>query len=229
MRTVVRKRERDIIVGRIDEVPDSKPGLPICIRPFLSDDKKLDEIVKETGEGKSALVRRMIRFALSDKRESFAADRCQGKLEWLIKDGRKKDDVSSDMGRKLDDILERIGGLESEIRTVAEISHQVPIFLREIYCMTSILISSQNLSFTRLLEFASPDSKEREQAVLIAAAAMANQIGQAVKDLNKFAVFHNIRSDDDASEDLYLLTKIKVIKDLINASSSAPKQTRTSE
>jgi signal transduction histidine kinase len=220
----MRKRERDIIVRRIDEDPDTKPGGPICIRPFSSDDKKLDEIVEETGEVKSALVRRMIRFALSDKRANFASDRCQGKLDWLIKHGRKTEDVSSQAGSRIGDILERVETLENEVKILAANSHQIPTFLRELYCMTSILVSSQNLIFTRLLEFASPSQKEREQAVLIAAAARANQIGEAVKDLRQFSAFHAIDFGD-----VHLLTKVKAIKDLIATSSSQPKQQTPAE
>lgn len=220
----MRKRERDIIVRRIDEAADTKPGEPICIRPFSSDDEMLDEIVKETGEVKSALVRRMIRFALSDKRGNFASDRCQGKLDWLIKHGRKNDDVSSQVGSRIGDILERVEALENEVKVIAEISHQVPTFLRELYCMTSILLSSQNLTLTRLLEFSSPSRKEREQAVLIAAAARANQIGEAVKDLQQFSASHDI-----AFGDVHLLTKVKAIKDLIATSSSQPKQQTPAE
>jgi hypothetical protein len=225
----MRKRERDIIVRRIDEVPDTKPGQPICIRPFLSDDEKLNDLVKETGEVKSALVRRMIRFALSDKRANFASDRCQGKLDWLIKHGRKNDDVTSQVGGRTGDILERVEALENDVRIVAEISRQVPTFLRELYCMTSILVSSQNLTLTRLLEFSSPSPKEREQAVLIAAAARANQIGEAVKDLNQFVAFYDLSFGDVTPDKHYLLTKVKAIKDLIATSSSQPKQQTPAE
>jgi hypothetical protein len=225
----MRKRERDIIVRRIDEDPETKPGEPICIRPFLSDDKKLDEIVEGTGEVKSALVRRMIRFALSDKRGNFASDRCHGKLDWLIKHGRKTEDVSSQVGSRIGEILERVETLENEVKILAANSYQIPTFLHELYCMTAILVSSQNLTLTRLLEFSSPSPKEREQAVLIAAAARANQIGEAVKDLQQFSAFHDIAFRDDTPERLHLLTKVKAIKDLIAASSSQSNPHHTAE
>ena len=225
----MRKREIDTILARMDGAPDATPGQPICIRPFSTDDEKLDEIVKETGEVKSSLVRRMIRFALSDKRESFSSNPCQGKLDWLIKHGRKGDDVSSQMGKQLDDILDRLEAVENEGKIFAATWHEVPTFLRELYCMTSILVSSQNLTLTRLLEFSSPSPKEREQAVLIAAAARANQIGEAVKDLTQFAGVHDIDLSDDDPDKMFLLTKVKAIKDLIAASSSQSKSPNTTE
>jgi len=217
----MRKREREIIVSRIDEVQEDKPGEPICIRPFDSDDKKLNEIVNETGEVKSSIVRKMIRFALTDKRVNFTSNPCQGKLDWLVKHGRKSDDISSQIGSRLDEILERVEALEDEVKVLAENSRAVPTFLRELYCLASILVSSQNLTLTRLLEFSSPSPKERDQAVLIAAAARANQIGEAAEDLSQFAAFHDIPLGDDSAHELYLLTKVKAIKDKLASSSSS--------
>ena len=62
----MRKREVDIVAGKLGNETDQRQGRPMCIRPYLSDEKKLDEIAEETGEGKAAVVRRMIRFALSE-------------------------------------------------------------------------------------------------------------------------------------------------------------------
>lgn len=225
----MRKRERESVVGKIAGTSDEKHGGPICVRAYETDDKQLDELARGTGEGKAAIVRRMIRFALSDKRGSFAPNPSQKKLDWLIKHGRKNDDISSQMGKQLDDILERVEAAENELKNVAEHLHSLPTYLRELYCMTSILVSSQNLTLTRLLEFSSPSSKEREQAVLIAAAARANQIGEAVKDLTQFAAFHDIHFGDDDPDQLFLLTKVKAIKDLIAASSSQPKPHESAE
>ncbi|MGE3467081.1 MAG: hypothetical protein AB7J13_09120 [Pyrinomonadaceae bacterium] len=190
------------------------------VRPFYSDGKKLDEIARETGEVKAAIVRRMIRFALSEKQQSFAANPCRDKLDWLIKNGRNESGLSVGLDARLDEILERIESLEKRIETVAGISRKVPSFLREIYCMSGISLSSQNLIFTRLLEFASPKTEEREQSGIIAARALANQIAQAVKDLNQFTAFLSTTAGSDEAHDLFLLTKIKTIRDLIAAYSS---------
>ena len=225
----MRRRERENVVGKIAGVSDEKHGGPICVRAYETDDKRLDELARETGEGKAAIVRRMIRFALSDKRQNFASNRCQGKLDWLIKHDREADDVLSQIGKDLDDILQRIEGIESEVKVLTDNSRQLPPFLRELYCMTSILVSSQNLTLTRLLEFSSPSQKERGQAVLIAAAARANQIGEAVKDLTQFAAFHNIPLSDDTLEQLFILTKVNAIKDVIAGSSSQSKPHKSAE
>lgn len=219
-RMSMRKREREKVLGKLSQVSEIKHGQSVHVRPYYSDGEKLDEIARETGEVKAAIVRRMIRFALSEKQQSFAANPCRDKLDWLIKNGRNESGLSVGSDARLDEILERIEAIEKRIETVADISRKVSFFLREIYCMSSISLSSQNLIFTRLLEFASPNPLERDESGIVAAKALANQIAQAVKDLNQFTAFANSRSEGDDADDLFLLTKIKGIRDLIATYSS---------
>ncbi len=216
----MRKRERDSIVGKIGKTPEAKHGSSVHVRPYYSDEKKLDEIARETGEGKAAVVRKMIHFALSDKQQVFVTNRCQDKLDWIIKNGRQNEGVAGAAGERLDDILERIESLENKIKTVSEISHKASIFLRELYCLSSISVSSQNLILTKVLEFLSPNAVEREQSANIADGAMANLIAHAIHDLDKFAAFQGTQSDDKPVDNLYLGTKIKVLKDRIAATAS---------
>jgi hypothetical protein len=223
----MRKREVDIVAGKLGNETEQRQGRPMCVRPYHSDEKKLEEIAKETGEGKAAIVRRMIRFALSDKQQNFAANQCRDKLDWLVKNGRANTDVSAISDSKFEEILERVGSLENGIENISDILHQIRFLLWEIYCLSSISFSSQNLIFTRLLEFSSPDAEEREQSVILAAAALGNQIAQAVKDLNKLESFHRINLDADQPHDLYVLTKIKAIQDLIATHSSRPSDKAT--
>lgn len=217
----MRKRERENIVGKIADRSDEKHGDPISVRAYERDDRQLDEIAKGTGETKASLVRRMIRFALSDKRTNFSPNPSQNKLDWLIKNGRKMEDVLSQMDDRLDDILEQVETVEKEVKDLSETTALTHLFLRELFCMISSIVSSQNLTLTRLLEFSSPIPKERAQAALTAAAARANQIGESIKDLEQFASFHSVPLDDDVSEKIYLLTKVVALKNFIAASSPA--------
>lgn len=223
----MRKRELDVVRGKVGKEQDGKQGQPMCVRPYQSDEKKLQEIARETGEGKAAIVRRMISFALSDKQQNFAANQCRDRLDWLIKNVRGDAGVSPVADPRKEEILERIGSLENMIETLVDILPALNHFLREIYCLSSISFSSQNLIFTRLLEFASPSAEERQQSAILAAAALANQIAQAVKDLSEFEAFYKIDSDADRPSDLHLLTKVRAIRDLIAAYSSGTSEGRT--
>lgn len=213
----MRKRERDKVLGKLGHGSETTHRRSVHVRPYRSDGEKLDEIARETGEVKAAIVRRMIRFALSEKQERFAVNPCRDKLDWLIKNGRNESGPFEGLDARLDQILERMESLERRIETVADVSRKDASFLREIYCMSAISLSSQNLIFTRLLEFASPRAEEREQSGIVAVRALGNQIAQAVKDLDQFTAFlDNAAGSDHDGDDLFILTKIKAIRDLVS-------------
>lgn len=213
----MRKREREKVLGRLSQDSEATHGHSVHVRPYHSDWEKLDQIARETGEVKAAIVRRMIRFALSDEQQSFAANPCREKLDWLIKNEREAATASANSDPRIEEILEGLASLEAHLDEVTGILRELPLFMREIYCLSSVSFSSQNLIFTRLLEFASPSAEERKNSGILAAGALANQIAQAIKDLNKLLAFHNIDSDTDHDTNLYLLTKIRAIRDLIAA------------
>lgn len=204
----MRKRERKNVVGKIGDALDTNHGQPMCIRPYYSDEKKLDEIVKETGEGKSAIVRRMIRFALSDKHERFGANRCRERLDLVIEQGRQSERDSDALNERFNEILDRIAGLEDDHKIA---SQKTSILLRELYAMSSLSVSVLNIILTRLIELTSPHGTDKERCVIIADGAMANVIAQAILDLDKCCVFHGIQSEEERADDLYLARRIRGI------------------
>ncbi len=204
----MRKRERKNVVGKIHDALDDEHGQPMCIRPYRSDEKKLDEIVKETGEGRSAIVRRMIRFALSDKHERFGTNRCRERLDLLIEQGRQSERDSDAINGRFDEILDRIASLEDGHKIA---SQKTSIFLRELYSMSSLSVSVLNIILTRLIELTSPGGADKNQSVLIADGTIAKLIAHAILDLNKCCGFHGIQSEEEKADDLYLARRIRSI------------------
>ncbi len=198
----MRKRERDSVVKKIDGSPDEKPGHPICIRPFEADEKKLDEIVRETGEEKSAIVRRMIRFALSDKHERFGANPCRDRLDLLIEQGRRN---GSDSDR-IDKLVDRVAQLEEEHKAA---SKETSIFLREIYSLSGVSVLVLNIILPRLIELTSAGETDKEKISSAANGTMRNMIAQTILDLDKCCSFHAIESGPELVDELYFATRIK--------------------
>lgn len=198
----MRKRERDSVVKKIDGYPDEKPGNPICIRPFESDERKLDDIVRETGEEKSAIVRRMIRFALSDKHERFGANPCRDRLDLLVEQGRRNDSDSE----RLDKLNERMTHIEEDHKAA---SQETRLFLREIYSLSGLSVLVLNIILTRLIEFTMPKEAHKEKIALVADGSMKNVIAQTILDLDKCCSFHGIESGPQLLDELYFATRIK--------------------
>ena len=206
----MRKRERDIIVKNLDGIPDEKPGRPITIRPFESDEEKLEELVKETGEERSLLVRKMIRFALSDKHEHFSANPCRDRLDPLVEQSRK-DESESD---RLAEILDGIKNLEEKQRNASE---NASAFSREIYSLSGLSVLVLNIILNRLIELTSPKETDKETITRIADGAMRTVIAQTILDLDECCAFHGIDSGPQLVDELYFATKIRGLAPALSA------------
>lgn len=206
----MRKRERDIIVKNLDGIPDEKPGRPITIRPFESDEEKLEELVKETGEERSLLVRKMIRFALSDKHEHFSANPCRDRLDLLVEQSRKDESESERMA----EILDRVMNLEEKQRNASE---NASAFSREIYSLSGLSVFVLNIILNRLIELTSPKETDKETITRIADGAMRTVIAQTILDLDECCAFHGIDSGPQLVDELYFATKIRGLAPALSA------------
>jgi hypothetical protein len=206
----MRKREREKVVGKISQGSDKRHGRSVHVRPYYSDEKKLEEIARETGERKAAIVRRMIRFALSDKQERFGANRCRERLDWLIEKERHNDKDLNAADERIDEILARVGRLETDHKAA---SHETLLLLRELYTMSSVSLSTLNILLSKLMELSTPGGADKSQSVRIADGIMVKLIAHAIRDLEKCSAFHGLHSDPENLSDLYLATKIRVLKE----------------
>lgn len=214
----MRRRERDKILGKIGEASETKHGQSVHVRPYYSDEKKLEEIARETGEGKAAIVRRMIRFALSDKQERFGTNRCRERLDWLIEKERQSDQSPDAADTRYDEIMERVARLEDDLNNLSHISS---IFLRELYMMASVSVSTLNILLSRVIQLSSPGGADKEQSVQVADGAMARLIANAIRDLENCSAFHGLESEDDNAAHLYFAKRITMTKNKVAGTHSS--------
>lgn len=215
----MRKREKEQLVVKLGADSDKRHGRSVHVRPYYSDEKKLNEIAFETGEGKGAIVRRMIRFALSDKQERFGANRCRERLDWLIENERKNERDSETEREHLEELLERVGRIENEVKIL---SQKTSVFLRELYLMSNVSVSVLNIILSRLVLLAKP-GMGKEQSVLAANTITAEMISYAVRDLERCSTYHGIGPNDAGPDDLYFSKRIEALYgDLISSQSSTP-------
>lgn len=198
----MRKRERDSIANKLHGISDEKPGQPITIRPFESDEEKLDELVRETGEERSLLVRKMIRFALSDKYEHFSANPCRDRLDLLVEQSRK-DETGSE---RLTEILDRLKTLEESEKLEPQ---NTSVFLREIYSLSGLSVLVLNIILSRMIELTSPKETGKENIKLITDGTMQAVISQTILDLDKCCSFHGIDSGPQLMDELYFATRLR--------------------
>jgi hypothetical protein len=205
----MRRREREKVIGKIASDANSKHGGPICVRAYETDDKKLDEIAAETGEGKAAIVRRMIRFALSDKQERFGANRCRERLDWLIENERQNSNDSTPSNERLEELLGRVAKVEQETELILQ---QTSALLRELYLMSSVSVATINIILSRVIQLSIPGG-DKQQSMLIADGTMAELIAYAIRDLETCNDFHGLDSKEDRADRLYFPKRVKALKE----------------
>lgn len=208
----MRRREREKIVAKIGEASDAKHGQSVHVRPYLSDEKQLEEIAGETGEGKAAIVRRMIRFALTDKQERFGTNRCRERLDWLIEKERQNSRSPEPADTHYGDVLDRVARLEDDLKDISRVNS---IFLRELYMMASVSVSTMNILLSRVIQLSSPGGADKEQSVQIADGTMAKLIARAIRDLENCSTFHGIGPEDENAVHLYFAKRITIAKDKV--------------
>jgi hypothetical protein len=81
--------------------------------------------------------------------------------------------------------------------------------------MLSVAISSLDLTFSKLLEYTSPNDLERTNCRLVADSVRAKLLEHSIRDLARCLNFHSIDFDEDLPNELYVTTKIKPLRERI--------------
>lgn len=197
----MRKLPRENIVSKINGNSEEQHGRSVHVRPYASDEKKLEEIARHTGEGKATIVRRMIRFALSDKYEHFSANPCRDRLDLLVEQSRHEESDSE----RITEICDRLKNLEDDQKAADQ---KAAVFLREIYSLSGLSVLVLNIVLARMIELTSPRETDKEKISLIANGAMKSVIAQTILDLDKCCFFHGIESGPQLLDELYFATRI---------------------
>jgi hypothetical protein len=195
----MRKLPRENIVGKINGNSEEQRGRSVHVRPYASDEKKLEEIARHTGESKAAIVRRMIRFALSDKYEHFSANPCRDRLDLLIEQSRESE------SERIVEMLELIKNFGEDQKAAEQ---KAIVFMREIYSLSGLSVLVLNIVLARMIELTSPGGTDKEKISLIANGAMKSVITQTILDLDKCCSFHGIDSGPQLLDELYFATRI---------------------
>lgn len=215
----MRRREREKIIEKSEDFLGFDFGAPLYFRPFEPDDKKIAEISKFSGEKKSAVAQKLVHLALAGKDIKFSESRLEEKIDWLIKSIRQNGGLDENIASQLEDIGERLDTTQNEVSELIKNSEQILAITAEIFCMTSIAISSLNQIFTKLLEYLSPVEVERTRSIYVANHAMAALIEHSVDDLRKAIAHYGVEQFEHSPEDLYIFSKIGKLK---NADAEAP-------
>lgn len=211
----MRKREADFFIGKLDEIEYEKCGGSLYLRLLESDEKKIEDFAKLSGEKRSVIAQKLIHAALSNDKINLGPGKLESKLDGLIKSDWETRFALESVLDQLFELDERVGSVAESLETSQEDRQHSTALLREVYCMLNIAVSSLDLTFSKLIEYTSPKDLERTNCGLVADTVMAKLLAHSVSDLARYFTFHNIDFDEDFANELYITTKIKRLKERV--------------
>ena len=120
----MRESEKKKFIDKTSGISFSSFGEPLYFRPYDVDDKIISEIVKSTGEKKSAVAQKLIHIALSGKQVKFGENRADDKLDWLIKNERHRAAKADTFDTRFDRLEEHGKQTEEVLSEIAENSRR---------------------------------------------------------------------------------------------------------
>lgn len=217
----MREREREKVIAKIDRIIGGSYGGALYFRPFSGDDKAIEQIAATTGESKSAVLQKLVRCALTGDVIKIGEDQTGEKLDWLIRNERRRAAVEGPVAERLERLEEFAREAEERIEAISENTIASLALAREIFCMTDVCVSYLNQIFTKLLEFLSPLEIERLKSSDFANRNILALIEHSLSDLEGCSEHHQINHPLATIESPFFATKLEKIYDRIS-SAAAP-------
>lgn len=211
----MRRREADLFIGKLDEIEYEKCGGSLYLRLLASDEKKIGDLAKLSGEKRSVIAQKLIHAALSNDKINLGPGKLESRVDSLIKYDQETRFIFEAILDRFNELDESVGSIEDKLEISEEDRQQSTTILREVYCMLNVAVSSLDLTFSKLLEYTSPNDLERSNCGVVADTVMAKLLAHSASDLARCFTFHNIDFDEDLANELYVATKIKLLKERI--------------
>lgn len=212
----MREREREKVIKKIDGISARSFGGALYFRPFSGDDKAIEQIAASTGESKSAVLQKLVRCALTGENVKIGEDETEEKLDWLIRNERRRSAVEGPVAERLARLEEFARETEERLDVLSENALASLALAREIFCMTDVCVSYLNQIFTKLLEFLSPLEIERRKSSDFANRNILALIEHSLSDLEGFAEHHRMHHQHAVIESPFFATKLEKIYDRIS-------------
>lgn len=209
----LRERTKRKLIGKISEISGVGCGEALYLRPFRDDEQLIAEIAKATGEKKSAVAQKLLHLVLRAMPDEAARESRQLELlDWLIANEKHKRAKADAAEARLERLEEHAREVEMTLQTIAENSRFTRLLASEIYCTANVCMSYLNQIFTKLIEYLSPNEIEKKNSVDFANRNILGLVEHSLSELEKLSEHHNLDSEANEPEMLYLFTKIEKIK-----------------
>jgi len=208
----MRADEREKLRKEIEKKEEAEATRSMYFRVGKAAHKAITELAAISGVNKSEIVRKLVARGLTGKDIEIAKESHSVKLDWLVRESKRKRIDADALKKSIDDIRERLDWIEnSELET----SNTVQKLLVETYCLVLAVFWAENHSLSKLVKLAATTFDEQTRSSDIANLGMANFLSSSLDDLDGLAKFHNLKIGRVFGDKNYTGTKIESIRKVV--------------
>jgi hypothetical protein len=209
-----RRKVKTKLIEKIKDISGVGRGETLYFRPFLTDDKLIEEIAQVTGEKKAVVTQKLLHLVLNTSPTDSARENRQIELlQWLIEKEKHKSAERDVQAVRIERLEEHAREMEIILKRTEENSHFTRILISEIYCLTNVCMSYLNQIFTKLIEYFSPIEIEKKNSTDFANRNVLGLVEHSLTEFKKITEHHELEEESIEPEMLYLFTKIEILKE----------------
>lgn len=206
----MRADEREKLLREIEIKEEPGPTRSMYFRVGKTADKAITELAAISGVNKSEVIRKLVTRGLTGRDIEIAKESHSVKLDWLVRESKRKRIDAVGMQKSIDEIRERIDWIES---SELETSKTVEKLLVEIYCLVLTLFFAENQSLSKLVALTGTTFNEKTRSGDIADLVMAKFLSAAVNDLDYLGRFHGLKIGRASGDKSFAAARAKLIKE----------------
>lgn len=208
----MRADEREKLLREIEKKEEAEATRSMYVRVGKTAHKAITELAAISGTNKSEVVRKLVTRGLTGKDIEIAKESHSVKLDWLVRESKRKRIDADALKKSIDDIRERIDWIES---SELEASNTFRKLLLEMYCILLAVFWAEKQSLSKLVKLAASSFDEIQHPDDIASLDMTSLLSSSVKDLDNLARFHGLKIGPSFGDKNYNGMKVEPIREFV--------------
>ena len=207
----MRADEKEKLLKEIEKTEDAEATRSMYFRVGKTAHKAITELAAISGVNKSEVVRKLVTRGLTGNDIEIAKESHTVKLDWLVRESKRRRKDDDDLRASINAIRERIDWIESsEIETTKTFRK----LLLEMYSVLLAVFWAERQSMSKLIKLGASSFDELQHPDDKASLDMAGLLSSSVKDLDNFARFHNLKIGPAFGDEIFNGTKVEAIRNV---------------
>lgn len=213
MERTMRADEKEKLLKEIEKTEDAEATRSMYFRVGKTAHKAITELAAISGVNKSEVVRKLVTRGLTGNDIEIAKESHTVKLDWLVRESKRRRKDDDDLKTSINAIRERIDWIES---SELETSKMFRKLLLEMYSILLAVFWAEKNSLEKLIKLAATTHKELQFPEDTSTLTMAGLLTNCAKDLDGLARFHNLKIGSEFGDMSYSQRKAELMRNFVS-------------